>query len=70
MPQYADKTIAEATPQELLHALLHSQGLTPGPSRTIYCEPVSETLISIGDDATACITIFDDDIGTLNGLVM
>ena len=68
--RYDDTTIADATPQELLHALLHSQGMVPGPTRTVYAEPVSETLVSVGDDATAHIRIFDEDIETLNGLVL
>ena len=69
-PRYPDKAIADSTPQELLHALLHSQGISPGPSKTVYAEPVSETLVSIGDDASAHIRIFDEDIEALNKTVL
>lgn len=66
---YMNKTISEATSEELLHALLHTNGMCEGPSKTTYCEPVSEALIAIGPDRTATITIFTDDVSTLNARV-
>lgn len=64
--KYMDKTIAEATSEELLHALIKTNGLAPGPRKTTYCLPVSEALIAIGDDRTASVHIFNEDIEALN----
>lgn len=69
MGTYTDKKISEATTIELLHAILHAEGLSPGPKRTVYAESVSESLVAIGPDAVAHVRIFDADIPTLNNLV-
>ena len=63
---YTNKTISDATSAELLHALIHTNGLARGPTKTTYAEPVMETLIAIGPDRTATIRIFQDDICHLN----
>ena len=66
---YMSKTISEATTVELLHAILQAEGYKPGPKRTVYYEPVSETLVAIGPDTVARIRIFDEDMPTLNSMV-
>ena len=64
--EYMNKTIADATSEELLHALMHANGIADGPTMTRYGEPVSESLVAIGPDRTATIRVFTDDIEALN----
>ena len=64
--EYMNKTISDATSEELLHALIYRNGIAPGPTKTVYAEPVAESLVAIGPDRTATIRVFQDDIATLN----
>ena len=66
---YMTKRIEQATSEELLHALLHINGIGDGPKKTTYHEPVKESLIAIGPDHTAHILIFADDVSVLNARV-
>ena len=63
---YMNKMVSEATSEELLHALISANGLGAAPRKTMRCEPASSCLIEIGQDTSAEIVIFDDDINLLN----
>lgn len=67
---YVNKIIAEATSEELLHALININGLSPGPKKTVYAEPIYVSDIPIGPDRTARITVFADDISILHVLLL
>ena len=60
-----EKTINEATSHELLLVLMHVWGIGTGPRKIVYAEPVLETLIPIGPDATARLLVFKEDLETL-----
>lgn len=53
----AKKAIGDATPEELLFALIESQGLHDGPYGTKYVMPVKECLVAIGADNIATIRL-------------
>ena len=67
---YMNKTIADATCEELLHALINKNGLQAGPRKTHYGEPVLVSDVAIGPDATATVAIFNEDIKTLDANVL
>ncbi len=68
--KYADKLIKEASEEELLHALIaKSGGLSQGPNKTVYYQPVMEAIICIGNDHSATITLCDDEATVLNEMV-
>jgi len=66
---YMNKTISEATALELLHAIMHTAGINSGPKKRTFNEPVSESIIAIGNDTSATITVFDADFPVFNKLV-
>jgi len=65
MKHILNKKISESTNQELLLTLMHTNGMTKGPTKIIFAEPVMETLIEIDSDRTAIIYVFEEDIETL-----
>ena len=67
--KYGNKRVFECNGQELLHALIRFYGLSDGPRKVQYGDPVKVCDVGIGDNSTATITIFSDDIETLNTLV-
>ena len=64
--KYDNKRVFECNGEELLHALIRFYGLSDGPRKTQYGEPTKVSDVAIGPDATATITIFSNDIATLN----
>ena len=64
-----NKRISEATVCELLFTILRTNGLQDGPRKKTFAEPISETTIEIGDNATATIIIFNEDLPLLNKIV-
>ena len=60
-----NKTIGSATSEDLLYALIYRNGIDDGPRKTVYGTPHKETLVAIGDDATAFIRIDADDVALL-----
>jgi len=41
-----------------------------GPKKKVFCEPISEATIAIGDDASATVIVFNDDLPLLNKIVL
>ena len=68
MKHILEKKISEATSLELLLVLMHTEGISDGPMRIVYAEPVIETIIGICSDATARILVFKDDLEALVAL--
>lgn len=63
---YMNKLIKDATSEELLHCLLHVNGVQDGPSIISFGEPTKITAVGIGSDASADVIICGDDITLLN----
>ena len=70
MKHYTDKTIANATSEELLHALIHANGVDDAARKTERITPHSECLVAIGPDATASIILDSVDLMTLQDIVL
>jgi DNA-binding XRE family transcriptional regulator len=70
MKHYTDKTIANATSEELLHALIKANGISDAARKSVRCTPHSESLIAIGPDATASIIVDTEDLSTLEDIVL
>ena len=65
MKHILEKKIEDATNQELLLALMHTNGIAEGPTKIVFAEQVLETLIEIDPDRTAKIYVFCDDLEVL-----
>ena len=70
MKHYTDKKIIDATSEELLHALIHTNGISDAARKSVRISPHSESLIAIGPDATASIIVDTEDLVVLNDIVL
>jgi len=67
---YRDKKVSEASPEELLKALIEcSGGVEQGPVKVTYANTVRECLVGIGDDETASVFIHTEGLEELDKIV-
>lgn len=64
--KYMNKTIAEATSEELLHALLKKNGIETEPKEAKYSDRLLESFIAIDNGRKATIFFSVDDLEALH----